>query len=111
FRPHGSHPWPRTVSSAKRRHALSFRGRRRGAPPKARGAERVGFEPTRRFDPPTRFPVAHLKPLGHLSGRHDDSAGIAALNAAVMRAPGPREGSRAPRPSPPRRTQILELTG
>src|SRR5438046_8340877 len=31
--------------------------------------ERVGFERTRRFDPPTRFPVAHLKPLGHLSGR------------------------------------------
>jgi hypothetical protein len=31
------------------------------------GAERVGFEPTRQFDPPTRFPVVHLKPLGHLS--------------------------------------------
>ena len=31
-------------------------------------AERVGFEPTRQFDPPTRFPVVHLKPLGHLSG-------------------------------------------
>ncbi len=30
--------------------------------------ERVGFEPTRQFDPPTRFPVVHLKPLGHLSG-------------------------------------------
>ena len=29
--------------------------------------ERVGFEPTRQFDPPTRFPVVHLKPLGHLS--------------------------------------------
>ena len=39
-------------------------------------AERVGFEPTRRFDPPTRFPVAHLKPLGHLSGRPDDSADL-----------------------------------
>ena len=31
-------------------------------------AERVGFEPTRRVTPPTRFPVALLKPLGHLSG-------------------------------------------
>jgi hypothetical protein len=41
-----------------------------------RRAERVGFEPTRRFDPPTRFPVAHLKPLGHLSGRPDDSADL-----------------------------------
>ena len=30
-------------------------------------AERVGFEPTRQLSPPTRFPVAHLKPLGHLS--------------------------------------------
>ena len=30
-------------------------------------AERVGFEPTRQVSPPTRFPVAHLKPLGHLS--------------------------------------------
>ena len=27
----------------------------------------MGFEPTRRLSPPTRFPVAHLKPLGHLS--------------------------------------------
>ena len=27
----------------------------------------MGFEPTRQFDPPTRFPVVHLKPLGHLS--------------------------------------------
>ena len=49
-------------------------------------AERVGFEPTRRFDPPTRFPVAHLKPLGHLSGRHDDSA----RNRAVTRTGAPR---------------------
>src|SRR5215210_8948253 len=30
--------------------------------------ERVGFEPTRQREPPTRFPVVHLKPLGHLSG-------------------------------------------
>jgi hypothetical protein len=27
----------------------------------------VGFEPTRRFNPPTRFPSELLKPLGHLS--------------------------------------------
>ena len=32
------------------------------------GAERVGFEPTRRFNPPTRFPSELLNPLGHLSG-------------------------------------------
>jgi hypothetical protein len=29
--------------------------------------EREGFEPSRQFDPPTRFPVVHLQPLGHLS--------------------------------------------
>jgi hypothetical protein len=40
----------------------------RRAHPRRSGAERVGFEPTRQFDPPTRFPVVHLKPLGHLSG-------------------------------------------
>ena len=28
----------------------------------------MGFEPTRREIPPTRFPIALLKPLGHLSG-------------------------------------------
>jgi hypothetical protein len=32
-------------------------------------AEREGFEPSRQLSPPTRFPVALLKPLGHLSGR------------------------------------------
>ena len=31
-------------------------------------AERVGFEPTRQLSPPTRFPIVHLKPLGHPSG-------------------------------------------
>ena len=39
----------------------------RAWPAPSRGTERVGFEPTRQFDPPTRFPVVHLKPLGHLS--------------------------------------------
>ena len=32
-------------------------------------AERGGFEPPRRENPPTRFPVALLRPLGHLSTR------------------------------------------
>src|SRR6266481_7207990 len=32
-------------------------------------AERAGFEPAVRFDPHTAFPVPHLRPLGHLSGR------------------------------------------
>ncbi len=27
----------------------------------------MGFEPTREFYPPTRFPGVHLRPLGHLS--------------------------------------------
>jgi hypothetical protein len=30
-------------------------------------AERVGFEPTERFDPFTRFPSEHNRPLCHLS--------------------------------------------
>ena len=30
-------------------------------------AERVGFEPTVRHSPHTRFPSVLLKPLGHLS--------------------------------------------
>src|SRR5206468_2341548 len=30
-------------------------------------AERAGFEPARRFKPPTAFPVLLLRPLGHLS--------------------------------------------
>ena len=30
-------------------------------------AEREGFEPSVRFEPYTRFPGVHLKPLGHLS--------------------------------------------
>jgi pimeloyl-ACP methyl ester carboxylesterase len=47
-----SRPRPRSSSSGSRRTE----------------AERVGFEPTRQLSPPTRFPVAHLKPLGHLSG-------------------------------------------
>ena len=47
------------------------RGMPRCVPASWRGpvtAERVGFEPTRRFNPPTRFPSELLKPLGHLSG-------------------------------------------
>src|SRR5213079_1367439 len=90
----GPHPNPEAMGQLPQGEAddPTALGDEGGAPPRL--AERVGFEPTRRYDPPTRFPVAHLKPLGHLSGRHDDSAGIAALNAAVMRAPGPREGSR-----------------
>ena len=31
-------------------------------------AERVGFEPTVRFDTYTCFPSKRLRPLGHLSG-------------------------------------------
>ena len=38
-------------------------------------AERVGFEPTRRFNPPTRFPSELLKPLGHLSGPMQSRSG------------------------------------
>src|SRR5687768_5826667 len=48
--------------------AQTNRAGRRKLGVQARSAERVGFEPTRQFDPPTRFPVVHLKPLGHLSG-------------------------------------------
>lgn len=30
-------------------------------------AEKAGFEPAVRFEPYTRFPGVHLKPLGHFS--------------------------------------------
>jgi hypothetical protein len=32
-------------------------------------AEKAGFEPAVRFEPYTRFPGVHLKPLGHFSGQ------------------------------------------
>jgi hypothetical protein len=35
----------------------------------AASAEREGFEPSRHLSAPTRFPVALLRPLGHLSER------------------------------------------
>ncbi len=74
---------PRVVSRGRRASEAAMppcRRRRLAEPPTARGgpidgdlvwitgAERVGFEPTRRFNPPTRFPSELLKPLGHLSG-------------------------------------------
>ena len=46
--------------------------------------EREGFEPSRQVSPPTRFPVALLKPLGHLSG----------CAKRVARAPGCRRALR-----------------
>ncbi len=32
-------------------------------------AEKAGFEPAVRFEPYTRFPGVHLKPLGHFSNQ------------------------------------------
>jgi site-specific DNA recombinase len=37
-------------------------------------AERAGFEPARRFKPPTAFPVLLLQPLGHLSKNDSPSS-------------------------------------
>ena len=51
--------WPSSISSAHRLRADRFAD--------SSSAERVGFEPTRQFSPPTRFPIVHLKPLGHPS--------------------------------------------
>ena len=48
-------------------------------------AERKGFEPSKREIPLTRFPVALLRPLGHLSAR--DRSGPAELPVAVDRRP------------------------
>ena len=53
-------------------------------------AERVGFEPTRQFDPPTRFPVVHLKPLGHLSKR-SPSLALAGRQRPSSRTPRSRQ--------------------
>src|SRR4051812_8593289 len=62
---------PTTVIGVRRRRPKS----RRVAPNwasrrviESMRTEREGFEPSRQVDPPTRFPVALLKPLGHLSG-------------------------------------------
>ena len=35
-------------------------------------AEKAGFEPAVRFEPYTRFPGVHLKPLGHFSNQYLD---------------------------------------
>src|ERR671910_1206540 len=79
---------------------LSGRSRETGLEQRGRVlAERVGFEPTRQLAPPTRFPVALLKPLGHLSDRHK---GIRRLATSV---PAPRAGARALSPCPPPRTR------
>ena len=47
-------------------------------------AERVGFEPTRELPPPTRFPVAPVRPLQHLSVTHDPILG-SATNDSIER--------------------------
>ncbi len=60
------------------------------------GTERVGFEPTRQFDPPTRFPVVHLQPLGHLSRQATTLDGRLAPEAAQ------RPSSRTPGSFQPR---------
>ena len=39
-----------------------------GEAPPVREAEREGFEPSTHLSAGTRFPVAFLRPLGHLSG-------------------------------------------
>src|SRR5436190_23356491 len=52
---------PNSTRFADRRESirLQFRG--------AEKAERLGFEPRREFDPPTRVPGVLLNPLGHRS--------------------------------------------
>ena len=70
-------PGWRNASACNQAHMLrEFRATRvqwhpaRGAKARVVGsAEREGFEPSRRSSPPTRFPGALLRPLGHLSRR------------------------------------------
>src|SRR5437870_5093871 len=78
------------------------------------GTERVGFEPTRRNDPPTRFPVAHLKPLGHLSGAGMTIAGAGPSSGAGCGVAGPGAApasarQRCPRQLPERRERWLRV--
>jgi hypothetical protein len=48
-----------------------------GAGVQVERAEREGFEPSRQgITPPTRFPVALLKPLGHLSGEGESGQSV-----------------------------------
>src|SRR5215813_7623905 len=46
----------------------------RAKPVPLREAEREGFEPSTHLSAGTRFPVAFLRPLGHLSGLAESSA-------------------------------------
>src|SRR5215208_3852358 len=56
----------RTARSRRFRRSGTHEGPRGGRPSEA---ERAGFEPATRLSAGTRFPVALLRPLGHLSGR------------------------------------------
>ena len=58
--------------------------------------ERRGWDsnPRRQFDPPTRFPVVHLQPLGHLS-RRPQRAPVAYRPSSRTRARPSRGGARA----------------
>ena len=58
--------------------------------------ERAGFEPAKRLSTLTRFPVALLRPLGHLSGRGTGYRGGASPAWTRPRTP-PRSGSRSRR--------------
>ncbi len=68
-------------ATTRRRQAVQARAQERQNPAARRPqgsnvllmAERAGFEPARHLSAPTRFPVALLRPLGHLSGRGQTS--------------------------------------
>src|SRR5262245_25259642 len=47
------------------------------------GAERAGFEPATHLSARTRFPVALLRPLGHLSVLRSGEGGIRTLDAGI----------------------------
>ena len=53
-------------------------------------AERMGFEPTRELSPPTRFPVAPVRPLQHLSGTRAPGFGPV-VRAQIIALSGPKD--------------------
>src|SRR5207247_9195579 len=74
----------------RRRHRASLtnwvlrHGRSRGKHGFPRGkAERAGFEPATHLSARTRFPVALLRPLGHLSVLRSGEGGIRTLDGGI----------------------------
>ncbi len=98
-RARGSRAGKRSAGHA-RASAPAQRGavrREQSEPPKGRlaQAERAGFEPARHLSAPTRFPVALLRPLGHLSEDAQPTADDVQRRARPARARPADAGHRA----------------